>query len=51
MSDPATVRAARLLLHQLGVTVDDLMWTPVGVPTIAEYLPTVVAAAGLILQG
>jgi integrase len=47
MSDPATVRAARLLLHQLGVTVDDLMWTPVGVPTIAEYLPTVVAAAGL----
>ncbi len=46
MSDPATVSAARLLLHQLGVSIQDLMWTPVAIPTIAEYLPTVIAAAG-----
>jgi integrase len=46
MSDPATVRAASLLLQQLGVTVEDLLWTPVAVPTIADYLPNVVAAAG-----
>src|SRR6266545_147835 len=45
-TDPNTVKAAQLLLHQLGVTLEDLQWTPVAVPTIAEYLPTVVAAAG-----
>lgn len=44
--DPNTVKAAQLLLRQLGVTLEDLRWTPVAVPTIAEYLPTVIAAAG-----
>lgn len=43
-TDPATVKAAQLLLHQLGVTLEDLQWTPVAVPTVAEYLPTVIAA-------
>ncbi|MGB3443657.1 MAG: site-specific integrase [Actinophytocola sp.] len=43
---PATVQAAQLLLQQLGVSIDDLRRTPVAVPTIAEYLPTVIAASG-----
>jgi integrase len=43
---PATLRAARLLLHQLGVTPEQLQWEPVPCPTIAEYLPTVIAATG-----
>jgi site-specific recombinase XerD len=42
----ATVQAAQLLLQQLGVSIDDLRRTPVAVPTIAEYLPTVIAASG-----
>lgn len=45
-TDPTTIRAAQLLLAQLGVTPDDLMWTSPDVPTIREYLPRVVAASG-----
>ena len=44
--DTATVEAARLLLGQLGLTPDDLRWTPVITPTFAEYLPIVCAASG-----
>jgi integrase len=44
--DNNTVTAARLLLDQLGLTPDDLHWTPVEAPTFAEYLPVVRAAAG-----
>jgi hypothetical protein len=46
IGDPTIVKAAQLLLEQLGVTLEDVQWTPVAVPTIAEYLPTVIAAAG-----
>jgi integrase len=44
--DENTVTAARLLLDQLGLTPDDLHWTPVVAPTFADYLPIVRAAAG-----
>ncbi|HEY0500372.1 MAG TPA: site-specific integrase, partial [Kutzneria sp.] len=43
---PATVAAAQLLLRELGVTPDQLDWIPVDAPTIADYLPHVIAAAG-----
>jgi hypothetical protein len=50
---PDRVATARLLLDQLGVTLDDLNrsnTTPTdqasSVPTLAEYLPHVIAAAG-----
>jgi integrase len=43
---PATVAAAQLLLRELGVTPDQLDWVPVEAPTIADYLPQVIAAAG-----
>jgi len=46
---PATLEAARLLLQQLGVSIDDLHQAPVAIPTIAEYLPTVIAASGSVL--
>lgn len=36
---PATVAAAQLLLRELGLTHDQLDWTPVDTPTIADYLP------------
>jgi integrase len=52
-ADPDRIAAALLLLDQLGVSLDDLyrsgttstaqIW---GVPTLAEYLPQVIAAAG-----
>jgi site-specific recombinase XerD len=45
-TDATTLAAAHLLLARLGVTPDDLQWTPVTPPTFADYLPTVVAAAG-----
>ncbi|MGC4795727.1 tyrosine-type recombinase/integrase [Micromonospora saelicesensis] len=48
-ADPAAVAAARQVLAHLGVTVTDLQShpaTPSVVPTVAEYLPRVVAAAG-----
>jgi hypothetical protein len=44
--DNNTVTAARLLLDQLGLTPDDLRWTPVEAPTFADYLPVVRKAAG-----
>jgi hypothetical protein len=51
--DPGRIAAARLLLDQLGVTLDDLNCpgtTPndqaPSMPTLAEYLPRVIAAAG-----
>lgn len=45
--DLDTVHAARVLLSQLNLSPDDLTWTPpAAVPTLADYLPTVVAAAG-----
>ncbi len=44
--DEKTVTAARLLIDQLGLTPDDLTWTPVAAPTFAEYLPIVRKAAG-----
>lgn len=45
--DPDRVAAARLLLARLGVTVDDLQRADrPRVPTMAEYLPQVRAAAG-----
>jgi integrase len=43
---PATVAAAQLLLRELGVTPDQLDWIPVDAPTIADYLPHVIDAAG-----
>ncbi|MFG3423753.1 tyrosine-type recombinase/integrase [Micromonospora sp. NPDC048063] len=48
-ADPATVAAARHVLAHLGVTVADLESDAdvlISVPTIAEYLPRVNAAAG-----
>ncbi|WP_037069292.1 tyrosine-type recombinase/integrase [Pseudonocardia acaciae] len=52
-ADPGRIAAAHLLLDQLGVTLDDLnrpgttpqdqTWNG---PTLAEYLPRVIAAAG-----
>ncbi len=47
-ADPACVAAARQVLAQLGVTVTDLQEDSQGsrVPTVAEYLPRVLAAAG-----
>lgn len=46
MSTATTLTTARLLLAELGVSPDELLWTPVTPPTFAEYLPTVIAAAG-----
>ncbi|QUQ64611.1 tyrosine-type recombinase/integrase [Kutzneria sp. CA-103260] len=43
---PATIAAAQLLLRELGVTPDQLDWIPVEAPTIADYLPQVISAAG-----
>ncbi|GAB3939248.1 hypothetical protein GCM10027614_21060 [Micromonospora vulcania] len=48
-TDPAAIAAARQVLAHLGVTVTDLQShpaTPAVVPTVAEYLPRVIAAAG-----
>ncbi|NLU81052.1 site-specific integrase [Micromonospora sp. HNM0581] len=48
-ADPATVAAARHVLAHLGVTLADLesdAGVPVSLPTVAEYLPRVIAAAG-----
>ncbi|MFI7211592.1 tyrosine-type recombinase/integrase [Micromonospora maritima] len=48
-ADPATVAVARQVLARLGVTIADLQSqtaTSVTLPTITEYLPHVVAAAG-----
>jgi integrase len=52
-ADPDRIATARLLLDQLGVTLDDLNRsnaTPTGqassTPTLASYLPHVIAAAG-----
>ncbi|WP_342781612.1 hypothetical protein [Amycolatopsis rhizosphaerae] len=47
--DPARIETARQLLTQLGVTLADLQepdTTPTGIPTLADYLPQVIAAAG-----
>src|SRR5689334_9001422 len=47
MADPGRVAIARQVLAELGVTVADLQADPgPGLPTLAEYLPRVVAAAG-----
>jgi len=48
VADPARVAAARRLLARLGVTLADLQDNPDApqVPTVAEYLPQVLAAAG-----
>jgi hypothetical protein len=52
-ADPDRIAVARLLLDQLGVTLDDLNpsdTTPTdqtsNMPTLAGYLPRVIAAAG-----
>ncbi|WP_435124033.1 tyrosine-type recombinase/integrase [Micromonospora tulbaghiae] len=48
-ADPATVAAARQVLAHLGITLADLQSHPIGaapLPTVAEYLPRVIAAAG-----
>lgn len=48
-ADPARLTVARDILTQLGVTVDDLRDDPAdrpSVPTLSEYLPAVIAAAG-----
>jgi integrase len=46
-ADPARVAAAWQLLTHLGVTLADLQGEPgPGLPTLAEYLPQVIAAAG-----
>ncbi|WNV84866.1 site-specific integrase [Umezawaea sp. Da 62-37] len=44
-TNPATVTAARHLLDQLGLTTEDLRWVPGDIPTVADYLPEVIAAA------
>ena len=45
--DLDTIHAARVLLAQLNLSPDDLTWIPPAtVPTLADYLPTVIAAAG-----
>jgi hypothetical protein len=54
VADRAVVATARELLARLGASVDDLREfgavdgsrQPLGVPTVAEYLPRVIAAAG-----
>ncbi|MEO6087308.1 MAG: site-specific integrase [Umezawaea sp.] len=43
-TNPATITAARHLLDQLGLTPEDLQWAPVDIPTVADYLPRVIAA-------
>jgi hypothetical protein len=47
-ADPTALTAARVLLDQLGITPQDLYDTPPDstrpVPTLAQYLPTVLAA-------
>ncbi|WP_086669010.1 site-specific integrase [Lentzea kentuckyensis] len=45
-TNPTTIRAARLLIAQLGLTPDDLLWEPTDILTFAEYVPKVAAAAG-----
>ena len=45
-TDPTIVRAARLLISQLGLTPEDLMWIPVDLPTFRDYVPHVIAASG-----
>ncbi|SCE95863.1 Site-specific recombinase XerD [Micromonospora viridifaciens] len=48
-ADSAAVAAARQVLAHLGVTLADLQYNAgvlVSVPTVAEYLPRVIAAAG-----
>jgi hypothetical protein len=52
-ADPDRIAAAHLLLHQLGVTLDELNHSALtstaqtsSAPTLAEYLPRVIAAAG-----
>lgn len=46
-ADPATVAAARQVLAHLGVTLADLQSNAgMSLPTVAEYLPRVLAAAG-----
>ncbi|GIH16051.1 tyrosine-type recombinase/integrase [Rugosimonospora africana] len=46
-ADPARVATARQLLAHLGVTLADLQAEPgLRLPTLAEYLPQVIAAAG-----
>ena len=46
-ADPARVATARQMLAHLGVTLADLQADPgPGLPTLAEYLPHVIAAAG-----
>ncbi|MEU3457251.1 site-specific integrase [Micromonospora sp. NPDC006766] len=48
-ADPATVAAARQVLAHLGVTLADLQSSAgmsLSLPTVAEYLPRVLAAAG-----
>ena len=47
--DHARLTAARTLLTQLGVTLDDLATHPESAPacpTVDEYVPLVIAAAG-----
>ncbi|MFI5956401.1 tyrosine recombinase XerC [Cryptosporangium sp. NPDC051539] len=48
MTDPEKLAAARAALEELGVTVADLAAEPAAtvVPTVAEYLPRVLGAAG-----
>jgi hypothetical protein len=46
-ADPTRVATARQMLAHLGVTLADLQADPgPGLPTLAEYLPHVIAAAG-----
>ncbi|ONI88013.1 hypothetical protein ALI22I_19905 [Saccharothrix sp. ALI-22-I] len=45
-TDPKTVQAARLLLTQLGLSPEDLMWVPTSLPTFRDYVPHVIAASG-----
>lgn len=49
MAERERVAQARALLAQLGVTIDDLLFAgavEVALPTVGEYLPRVIAAAG-----
>ena len=44
---PEAVRVAQLLLAELGLTAEDLtLAPPASIPSVAEYLPMVIAAAG-----
>lgn len=46
-ADTDTIRAAQLLVTQLGLSLDDLAWTPPPVmPSLADYLPRVREAQG-----